>query len=97
MAVKAIYTHIEDKYYRVNQETINPVNIVRMPRTHSQMSTDDIAKVVSSSIWVNTLDGKDICSNKELYDEMIQYLLDNKIKEIRNIVDIAILQGKRLE
>ncbi len=85
MAVKAIYTHIQDKYYRVNQETINPTNIVRMPRTHAQMSTDEDAKVVSSSIWINTLDGRDVCSNKELYDEMIQYLLDKQVKEIKTI------------
>ena len=90
MATKAIYTKVDGKYYRVNQSTDNPNRVVRMPRTHSQMNTEDAAKVVKSTIWINTLDGKEVFSNKELYDEMIAYFND------QDIVDIDIIENNFL-
>ena len=87
MATKAIYTKVNGVYYKVNQDTGNPTSIVRMPRTHTQMNTDDAAKTVRSTIWINTLDGKEVCSNKELYDEMIAYL------DAQDLVDVDTIQN----
>ena len=85
MATKAIYTHVDGKYYRISQDTTNPTEIVRMPRTHSQMSTDTAAKTVNTTIWVNTLDADTVKSNKELYDEMIAYIAKANVVEIPTI------------
>lgn len=85
MATKAIYTQVGGNYYRVNQDTTNPTEIVRMPRTHSQMSTDEAAKVVNTTIWINSLDAQYLKSNKELYDEMISYIKKNNIVDIPTI------------
>jgi hypothetical protein len=91
MATKAIYTQVDGKYYRVNQDTTNPTETVKMPRTHSQMSTDQAAKVVNTTIWVNTLDSEYVKSNKELYDEMIDHIEHEDIIEIPTIENHFVL------
>lgn len=91
MATKAIYTQVDGNYYKVNQDTTNPTEVVRMPRTHSQMSTDQAAKVVNTTIWVNTLDAQYLKSNKELYDEMIAYFVQNKVVDIPTIENHFVL------
>ena len=85
MATKAIYTKVNNKYYKVNQDTANPTDIVRIPQTHSQMSTDISTKLVNSDIWINTLEGVEVRSNKELYDLMIAELDAQNVTEIPTI------------
>ena len=91
MATKAIYTKVDDTYYRVNQETINPATVIRMPRTHSQMNTDEGSKAVNTSIWINSLDSDHITSNKEDYDAMVRHLVDNKVLDIPTIENNYVL------
>ena len=85
MAKKAIYTKVGNTYYKVNQDTNNPTEIVRMPRTHSQMNTDPAGRLVNTDIWINTIDGCNGYSNKELYDEMINSFKTNKVESISTI------------
>lgn len=85
MATKAIYTKIDGNYYKVNQDTINPIDIAHIQRTHSQLNTDRGGKMVNTDIWINTLDAGGVYSNKELYDHMVQDLINNKILEIPEI------------
>lgn len=85
MATKAIYTRVNGKYYKVNQDTTTPSEIVRMHRTHSQMNTNPAGKIVNSNIWINTLDTDIIGSNQELYDNMIENLINNKVTEVPTI------------
>lgn len=85
MPTKAIYTKINDKYYKINQDTINPTEVVYPHRTHSQMNTESAAKVVNSNIWINALDVESINSNRELYDKMLTTLTNEKITCIPNI------------
>lgn len=82
MATKAIYTNIGGKYYRVNQDTRNPDEVVRLQRTHSQMNTDESCKVINSNIWINTLDTDLIFSNRELYKKMLDDITRCKITDI---------------
>ena len=91
MATKAIYTKVDGTYYRVNQDISNPTDVVKMPRTHSQMATDQAAKVVNTTIWVNTLDSECIKSNKELYDEMLDHIEKTDIVEINTIENHFVL------
>ena len=85
MATKAIYTKIGDKYFRVNQSTHNPSNIVRMPKTHSQMRYENADKSINTNIWINGIDDMHVKSNKELYDEMIHSLRLNKVTSVDTI------------
>lgn len=87
MANKAIYTFINGQYYKVIQDTNHPTDVVRPHRTHSQMNSDAACKVVSSDIWVNTLENDTVMSNRELYDVMVKYLTDNKVTYIHPIQD----------
>lgn len=85
MATKAIYTKINDSYYKVNQSTMNPSIVVRMPKTHSQMTLGTAERQVNSTIWINTIDPETVRSNRELYTEMINYLRAEKIEEVGTI------------
>ena len=85
MATKAIYTKVGKTYYKVNQDTNNPTELVRMPRTHSQMNTDPAGRLVNTDIWINTIDGCNAYSNKELYDEMINSFKIDKLQSIPTI------------
>lgn len=85
MATKAIYTRVDGNYYKVNQDTTNPTEVVRMHRTHSQMNTNPAGKIVNSGIWINTLDTDIVRSNQETYDHMIEYFINNKVTEVPTI------------
>lgn len=85
MATKAIYTKVAGNYYKVNQDTNNPTEIVRMPRTHAQMNTEPACKLVNTDIWINTIDGCNAYTNKELYDEMINTFRIDRLTSIPTI------------
>lgn len=85
MAKKAIYTKIGKRYYRVNQDCSNPTSIFKISGTHSQMSLTPSIKQVDSNIWINPISLDTIKTNMEEYNEMLDYLVDNKITEIPSI------------
>ena len=87
MAVKAIYTKVDGKYYKVNQSTTTPSKIYNMPETHSIMNSDTAIQQVNSKIWINTFSKNTMQTNKEAYDEMIQYFVKNRTTQIDYIND----------
>ena len=91
MAIKAIYTKIGKNYFKVNQDCSNPRKIFRICGTHSQMSLNPAVKQVDSSIWINPINLNTLKTNKEAYDEMIEYFVNKQITEIPNIQNRYIL------
>jgi hypothetical protein len=87
MATKAIYTKIDNAYYKVNQPLGNPSNICRMPKTHAQMMIEESTRQVNTSIWINTINPTTVKSNRESYIEMVNYLRTNLIEKIDTIQD----------
>lgn len=87
MATKAIYTKIDDTYYRVNQDTEIPTNVFSMPGTHSNMTVDPLSQKVNSKLWINTISKSTVSTNKELYENMIEDININKVKSIQQITD----------
>lgn len=87
MAVKAIYTKVDGQYYKVNQSTATPSKIYNMYETHSIMNSDTAIKQVNSRIWINTFSKNTMQTNKEAYDEMIQYFVKNRTTQIDYIND----------
>jgi hypothetical protein len=87
MAVKAIYTKVDGTYYKVNQSTTTPSKIYNMPETHSIMNSDTAIQQVNSKIWINTISKNTMQTNKEAYDEMIQYFVANRTTQIDYIND----------
>ena len=85
MATKAIYTKIGKTYYRVNQDCSNPSSIFKISGTHSQMSLNPSIRQVDSNIWINPISLDNVKTNMEEYNEMLDYLTNNKITEIPNI------------
>lgn len=85
MATKAIYTKVGNNYFKVIQDVSNPSIIFRMPETHTTMETNPAIKQVQSSIWINPICVNTVQTNKEAYDEMVEYLSFEKITQIDNI------------
>lgn len=85
MAVKAIYTKVGDKYYKVNQSTTIPSKIYNMPETHSVMNSDTAVQQVNSKIWINTISKNTTLTNKEAYNEMLQNFINNRVTQINYI------------
>lgn len=85
MATKAIYTKIGKKYYRVNQSCSNPTSIFKLSGTHSQMALIPSVHQVDSSIWINPISMNTIRTNMEEYNEMVEYLTENRITDVPTI------------
>lgn len=85
MATKAIYTKLDNKYYRVIQDCSNPTNVFRMPCTHSQMSLNAGIKQVNSTVWINPICIEDVKTNMETYNEMLNHLINESVTQIDNI------------
>lgn len=91
MATKGIYTKIDDVYYHVVQSCEQPSVLFKLPGTHSIMSTNDQMRQVRSNIWINPICTSSVKTNKESYDEMIQFLKDHKVTQIDHIQNRYVL------
>ena len=81
--MKAIYTKIGDKFYKVNQETRIPSVLNKLvPGTSTSVKVDGNNKYIGQIININTLEGPDTKSNSELYKELTDWITDKKIKSI---------------
>lgn len=81
--MKAIYTKIGDKFYKVNQETRIPSVLNKLvPGTSTSVKVDGNNKYIGQIININTLEGPDTKSNSELYKELTDWIKDKKIKSI---------------
>lgn len=86
--MKAIYTVLNDKIYRIDQDTAEPKTLASMPKSeHSVMSTDTVMKKVTASIFLNTMETTAVKSNRELYNTLKRTIEYKKITEIPTIYD----------
>ena len=84
--MKAIYTVINNNVYRVNQNTSIPSSLTfRSSGASTVLNVDPRAKAVDQHIIINTLKKPGTKSNSEMYEEMINYLKDSAITEVKVI------------
>lgn len=84
--MKAIYTVLNRKIYRINQDTKEPKTLTSLPTNeHSVVSADTALKKVTASIFLSTMETNRIKSNKELYHCMKNTIEKEQITEIENI------------
>ena len=86
--MKAIYTKIFNKYYRLDQDTSIPKELIMEdPGVNSSVMITPNNKHVRQSIVINTIDMSIVKSNKEEYKSMIKYISDNKITDMPRVPD----------
>jgi hypothetical protein len=86
--MKAIYTVLNNKIYRIDQDTSEPKILVPMPtKEHSVVNSDTTLKKVTATVFLNTMETTNIKSNKELYNMMKNTIERQKITEITDIYD----------
>lgn len=84
--MKTVYTIINGKPYRVNQNTNVPTSITfRTPGASSSVSVDVNNKAVTQNITINTIKKPGTKSNAEMYANLVDMIITNKITEIRDI------------
>jgi len=85
---KAIYTMINSKYYKINQDTSVPTKLCSFPEeNHTQSSLDERLKQATYNVYISTMEKTCVKSNRAKYYEMINYLKDNLITEIESVQD----------
>lgn len=86
--MKAIYTILNNKIYRINQDTSVPKTLASMPtKEHSVVSADTALKKMTATVFLNTMESTNIKSNKELYNMMKNTIRQHHITEIPVIYD----------
>ena len=84
--MKAIYEQVGDKYYLVRQSSEIPHSIeFGSAGLLSNVAIDTNNKVVTQNIQISTFKRQGVKSNAELYREMITFIKDNLITEIKEI------------
>ena len=99
--MKSIYTKIDGTYYQIEQNTNVPKEMTRPdPGVQSNVLFDAGMRSITQKISINTLDTRNISSNKELCRKMFDDLKSNKITEIEALpnrfkifVDYAIIEN----
>lgn len=82
---KAIYAKVDKAYYQIDQSTQIPSQIVRMRKTHSQISFNETARELTASVWLSGIETVDLQTNRGMYNRMIEDLKANLITEIPTI------------
>lgn len=104
--MKAIYTLINDQYYYLKQNTAEPVALSNQaPDNGASLTIDANCGEVTEAININTLSKDHLKSNAQLYNEMVDSLTQNKVKEIKTLynfykiyIDYAIYEnGKEID
>lgn len=101
--MKAIYTKIFDKYYKLNQSTRIPNELIKVePGVNSSVTVDSGNKKVRQSIVINTLDMSIVKSNREEYKDMVKHLTDKKITDVISVpnaykvyIDYSVFRGDK--
>lgn len=84
--MKAIYTKVGDSYYKLDADTTTPSNIIGNDSgTSSSITTEVANRTFAQTMTLNSLEGGELMSNKELYDEFITYLKENEITSLKTI------------
>ena len=86
--MKGIYTIFNDKVYRINQDTSVPLSDIQRVSGNSMAVTEDsTAKTTIADIYLTDFVPATAKSNKEKYEEFVQYLTDKEVKEIGLLQD----------
>lgn len=101
--MKAIYTTVNGKVYKINQSTKVPMTILRnASHCSSTVSINQAMKTATINVGINTLERPGTKSNKEKYNELVSYLKEKEITEIDNIqnrfkiyIDYSIFDEKK--
>ena len=101
--MKAVYTIINNKPYKVVQNTTVPTSLTfRMPGASSSVSVDLNNKAVTQNITVNNIKKPGTKSNAEMYSNLVDMIVTNKITEIRDIqncykayIDYSVFEDKK--
>lgn len=87
--VKAIYTKINNKVYKINQVVDNPQSIVSFtPGVSSNLSVDNYNKQVTQNININTLKKPGTQSNAQMYNDLVEFLNEREITEINTLQNL---------
>lgn len=101
--MKSIYTILNDRVYKINQNTAVPTVLTfRAPGISSTVREDAYNKEANFNVYINTLEKPGTKSNKELYEKMIDLMRDRCITEVPIIqnnfkiyVDYVIMEDGR--
>lgn len=101
--MKAIYTVLHGKVFKVKQDTNIPTTLTqKAPGVSSTVNTDSATKAVTQFVNINTLETPATKTNRELYEEVVAYLKKNKvtcIKTIQNFfkiyMDYTVYEGNK--
>lgn len=81
--VKAIYTILNNKIYRINQNTAVPTTLTfRAPGVSTSLKEDMYNKEAVFNVFINTLKKPGTKSNRELFEEMIDMMRKRCITEV---------------
>lgn len=92
--MKSFYTKLKDSYGQIEQSLEIPKNNITYKIDN--IPNDYVTKVVHErnngnevdiKISLNKVIGSDLNSNKDEYDAMIEFLTENKVKEITTLID----------
>lgn len=81
--MKGIYTIFNEKVYRIDQDTAVPLSDIQRVTGNSMSVTEDsTAKSTIADIYLTDFVPATVKSNKENYEDFVEYLTDNEITEI---------------
>ena len=84
--MKTIYTILNDRIYKINQNTAVPTTLTfRAPGVSTSLKEDVYNKDAILSVFINTLKKPGTKSNRELYEEMIEMMRQRCITEVTTI------------
>jgi hypothetical protein len=101
--MKAIYTVLHGKVYKVKQDTSIPTTLTqKTPGVSATVNTDSATKAVTQFVNINTLETTARKTNKELYEEMVAMLKKCKVTNIKTIqnffkiyMDYTVYEGNK--
>lgn len=86
--MKAIYTIIGDKIWQIEQEVKAPIRNVELILNDNITQDSDVCQKVSkASLNFTDFNFNNIKSNRENYNEMVDYLKENSVTEIDKLYD----------
>lgn len=86
--MKAIYTVLNNKVYRIMQNVWAPVSDVeRINENTISVKTDVYQKILNTQIYLTDWSSVDALSNKEKADAFLKFLKDEQIKEVNPLID----------
>ena len=90
--MKSIYAEIGGKYYQMNQSSAIPVEMIRPDAgINSKVVVDAGDKRLIQNVVISTINTTGTKSNKEMYNEMVEYLKTQKVTDIPVLPNFYVL------